>query len=91
MSRKPNPNQKHKLTKTVALYALYRGDEFIDVGTIKELVERTGYSSEALYWWSTEIAHSRDGNNQYTLVWRVGSIVYERKTTHSPWEEKCVI
>ena len=29
-------------------YAIYKGDEFIAIGTIKELVKKTGYSETTL-------------------------------------------
>ena len=34
-------------------YALYRGDEFLDIGTIKELSKRYNISVKTLRWYST--------------------------------------
>lgn len=40
-------------------YALYRGDEFIDVGTADELAERHGIKPESVRWMSTPSYHKR--------------------------------
>lgn len=32
------------------IYALYRGDEFVDVGTAKELGERQGVKPDTIRW-----------------------------------------
>lgn len=34
-------------------YALYKGDNFLDIGTIKELSERYDISVKTLRWYST--------------------------------------
>ena len=34
-------------------YALYKGDNFLDIGTIKELAERYNISVKTLRWYST--------------------------------------
>lgn len=34
-------------------YALYRGDEFLDIGTMKELSEKYDISVKTLRWYST--------------------------------------
>ena len=39
--------------------ALYRGDELIDVGTIKEIAERRGVCKDTIYWYTTPAGHRR--------------------------------
>ena len=42
-------------------YALYRGDEFVDVGTAEEIAERQGIRPESVKWMSTPSYHKRGG------------------------------
>ena len=39
--------------------ALYRGDELIDNGTIKEIAERRGVRKDTIYWYTTPAGHRR--------------------------------
>jgi hypothetical protein len=39
--------------------ALYRGDELIDSGTIKEIAERRGVRKDTIYWYTTAAGHRR--------------------------------
>ncbi len=39
--------------RDVREYAIYRGDTFIDLGTLDELAERTGKSRNHLQWMAT--------------------------------------
>lgn len=43
------------------LYALYRGDEFVDVGTAEEIAERQEIRPESVKWMSTPSYHKRGG------------------------------
>ena len=52
------------------VYAIYRGDEFIDVGTLVELSERTGIKRETLRWYSYPSSHKRDKGNKF-LVYKI--------------------
>lgn len=45
---------KHKKVKE---YAMYKGDEFIDVGTIRELAEKHNAKASTLQWYA--------GSNRY--------------------------
>lgn len=38
---------------------LYRGDEIIDQGTIKEVAERRGVRKDTIYWLTMPTAHRR--------------------------------
>lgn len=40
----------------MALYALYHGDEFVDIGTARELAELEGTSPECIRWASAPSA-----------------------------------
>ena len=47
------------------LYAVYKGDEFVDVGTAEELAERLGYASvKKISWRCTPSAKMRKKHNQ---------------------------
>lgn len=50
--------------KKEKVYALYKGDNFIDLGTRKELAERIGVGERTIYFYSTETYQKRnkDGN-----------------------------
>lgn len=38
---------------------LYRGDEIVDQGTIKEIAERRGVRKDTIYWLTMPTAHRR--------------------------------
>lgn len=44
---------------TEKLYALYRGDEIVAVGTAKQLAERQGVSPKTIRWYASETAAKR--------------------------------
>lgn len=44
-------------------FALYRGDEFIDVGTVKELAERRGVSEWTIRFLASASYHKRSSYN----------------------------
>lgn len=51
--------------KAKSVYAVYKGDEFVDVGTIDELSSRLNKKKDFLRWLSYPTAHKRtayDGN-----------------------------
>lgn len=43
--------------KYVKQYALYKGEEFIDIGTAKELAEKIGSTVNTIFWYA--------GSNRY--------------------------
>lgn len=51
-------------------YALYRGDEFVDLGTLRELSERLGKNPKTILFYGTpaNIRRSEDGRNSYILI-----------------------
>lgn len=51
-------------------YALYRGDEFIDLGTLRELSERLGKKPKTILCYGTPayIRRTKDGMNGYILI-----------------------
>ena len=53
------------------IYAIYRGDEFIDVGTIKELSKRLGKTQEAIYFMTTPVAKRRDINYNNLVAYQI--------------------
>ena len=50
------------------LYAVYRGDVFLDLGTKSELCERLGISRSYLNWALSPTAHERAGDNADALI-----------------------
>lgn len=51
-----------------AVYAFYRGDKFIDVGTLKEISKATGLSINTLKWYQSEAARDR---NKLAVVFKL--------------------
>lgn len=49
-------------------YALYKGDNFIDVGTLEEISKRQNISKETLYWYTSKIASTRGKGNRLFLM-----------------------
>lgn len=49
-------------------YALYNGDEFIDIGTKKELSERYGLSVATIDWLSSPSGMARTGGKGWVIV-----------------------
>ena len=53
-------------------YAMYRGEEFIDIGTAEELAERHNTSVKHIYWccyatrWK-QVPHTRGGYEVYKV------------------------
>lgn len=53
-----------------ATYALYRGDELVDVGTARELAGRLGVTVEYVRWMATPTARRRDRGRRL-LAYRI--------------------
>lgn len=49
-------------------YALYKGDNFICIGTIKEIAQIMGVKERTVYWWSTPAARRRGQRNKLKKV-----------------------
>lgn len=49
-----------------AMYALYRGDEFVDVGTADEIAKRRGIKPESVKWMSTPSYRKRGREDKLT-------------------------
>lgn len=47
-------------TKQNLIYCVYKGEEFVDVGTLEELSKRLKIKSESLRWMSTPSALKRN-------------------------------
>lgn len=59
----------------MALYALYHGDEFVDIGTAEELAELDGTSPGSIRWAATPSARKygdRTGSHGGRVVVRIG-------------------
>lgn len=52
------------------IYALYRGDEPLGVGTADELAERLGIKRDTILWLSTPAAHRR-ANDKWMVAYKV--------------------
>lgn len=50
------------------IYGLYRGDEFLDVGTAKELAKRMGVARETIKSYATPSHHKRAEKQKDALV-----------------------
>lgn len=50
------------------LYAVYRGDELIVLGTLRECAERLGVSEKTVRWLSYPAAHRRAERKPGTMV-----------------------
>lgn len=55
-------------------YAIYKGDEFITIGTAKECAKELGVKSETIRWLSTPAAKKRQGKNSLIVVKMENSI-----------------
>lgn len=49
-------------------YAIYKGDEFIAIGTIKELAEKTGYSETTLRYCTNPASRKRNKGNRLIVI-----------------------
>ena len=49
------------------VYALYKGDEFIDMGTADELAKRRNVKPESIRWLATPSARKRGGLAAYRI------------------------
>lgn len=50
------------------IYGVYRGDDFIDTGTLDELAVRLNKKASTLYFYSTNTYHNRRKNSNKSLV-----------------------
>ena len=50
------------------LFALYKGDEFIDVGTARELSGKHGISTKSIYWMASPSNQKRDRGNKLLAI-----------------------
>lgn len=59
------------MKKHSKVYAIYKGDKFIDVGTIPELSKRLGRTYSAIYFMSTPAAKRRDINYNRLIAYQI--------------------
>lgn len=52
-------------------YAMYRGDTFIDLGTISELAAKYHKTIEMMRWLSYPIAHRRNKSGKRLLLYKI--------------------
>lgn len=50
------------------VYALYKGDKFLDLGTTKELAIKYNMSVKSILWYHTATARKRDKGNGLILI-----------------------
>lgn len=55
----------------IKTYALYKGDEFIDLGTTKELAEKIGVSERSIRFYSTPTYVKRNNKENCYVVVRI--------------------
>lgn len=56
------------MKKFSKVYAIYRGDKFIDVGTIKELSERQKLSKNTLHFYNSKAHINRIKNENNSII-----------------------
>ena len=49
-------------------YAVYKGEEFVTIGTAEECAKELGIKSETIRWLSTPTAKKRQGKNSLVVV-----------------------
>ena len=51
-------------------YAVYKGEEFVDLGTAEELAERLGSTKKTILWYAGSNRHKQQPHNRggYTVV-----------------------
>lgn len=57
--------------KHVQIYCLYRGDEFVDVGSAEELAEKFGCTISSIYQKSCPTNKNRDTNGKRLLAYKL--------------------
>lgn len=45
-------------------YALYKGDEFLAVGTVREIAEQTGLHPDTIYYYGSSTYKKRSNNSE---------------------------
>ena len=63
--------------KKEGCYALYKGDRFIDLGTLRELSQRLGISTATLWFYTSKVYKQRckqKKSDNYTLIIKVEEI-----------------
>lgn len=58
-------------TKAERIWALYKGDEFIALGTIAELAEQTGKRFDSLMWMTNDSYKKRPDKGNKTQLYEV--------------------
>ncbi len=51
-----------------SVYAIYKGDEFLDLGTLEELSNKFGISRKSLQWMKSPIAMKRFNGSKNGLI-----------------------
>lgn len=62
------------MSKTLKVYAMYRGDEFIDVGTIAELAERHGWKESSIRCRAYSSAFKNYNKKTSILVYKIDGV-----------------
>lgn len=62
---------RKKAMPDTMLIALYRGEKFVDVGTVKEVMKKCGYSYSRLSWLSLPSVHKRFGQKNALMAYRI--------------------
>ena len=64
----------------VPIIAIYKGDEFIDVGTAEELAERLNRAPATILWQTSPSAHRRFPDDGINLHYLIVDYEYKYKT-----------
>ena len=57
-----------KAKNTTKQYALYRGDDFIMIGTLAEIAKKLGVNEQTVKFYGTPTYYRRTNGNGYVLV-----------------------
>lgn len=49
------------------IYAVYKGDEFLDLGTAKELSKKFNVKEKTIHYWSTPTNRKRNKNGMIVI------------------------
>lgn len=59
------------MSKKLNIYAMYRGDEFLVAGTVKECAEYLGVSENTVRWYTSLAARKRSPDNTRLIAIKV--------------------
>lgn len=68
------------MAKEKAIYGLYKGNEFLDVGTVEELSEKYHVQAHTIRWWASPTHQKRTINKDGTMGDRMATVRLDKTT-----------